>query len=292
MPNVTRHSQVGRFEFGPYAVGGPRTGWAPADAYGKQITLATAVAISAAAVSTQSGGKVPAWASVALVGLNAHLGVWLANPRLASDRRRFIRQWSFAPLDALREMLHTNTEEDPRVFVSDGGHDDNLGLAALIERGCRLVVAVDASADPVWKFGDLEQLLTRLRTHGYDVESKIDGMRPGSLGPTLESRIPAQAVGEVRIVAPDGRRTLVVYLKSCVTRAALGVLSGRAQAYVQKHPRFPQESTVDQWFEEAQFDAYVAVGIGLAEAFQEYLDQHSEAADLVDFRRAHGWQPA
>jgi len=34
------------------------------------------------------------------------------------------------------------------IFLTDGGHIDNLGIYELFRRRCRLIIAIDAEADP------------------------------------------------------------------------------------------------------------------------------------------------
>jgi hypothetical protein len=48
-------------------------------------------------------------------------------------------------------------------FITDGGHHDNLGLDLLLQRRCRLIIAVDASQDGTYEFADLLRDLRRAR---------------------------------------------------------------------------------------------------------------------------------
>ena len=47
--------------------------------------------------------------------------------------------------------------------LSDGGHIENLGVYELLRRGCRLIIAVDATADAAYAFSDLKNLVIRAR---------------------------------------------------------------------------------------------------------------------------------
>jgi len=47
--------------------------------------------------------------------------------------------------------------------ISDGGHIENLGIYELLRRNCRLIIAVDAGADPQFIFDELENLTIRAR---------------------------------------------------------------------------------------------------------------------------------
>jgi hypothetical protein len=82
---------------------------------------------------------------------NLRLGVWLPNPG-----RRKVREsiqngcLKFAPsaLYLLREYRGSNSNSRPFVYVSDGGHYENLGLVELLRRECKEIWCVDASGDP------------------------------------------------------------------------------------------------------------------------------------------------
>ena len=267
--NEWRHDGVARFEMSPYFTGGPATGWVETAAYGHRITLASAAAISAAAVNTQAGQKIPRTFSWLLLLANVSLGVWLANPRLGGDPRRFNRRLSFAPLDVLKELLGINSEEDSFVFVSDGGHGDNLGLVSLVERGCRLIVCVDAAADAGWQFSDLKYALSRLREGGWTIE--IDDtafLQPQVLEATTNLLVTDKPSRLFRLKNPSmNEAQTVVLLKSSMTEETVKAFSAQSLQYAEGHRKFPQESTADQWLSEAQFDGYYTVGVTLAQHF-------------------------
>ncbi|HYX71446.1 MAG TPA: hypothetical protein VE732_01640, partial [Nitrososphaera sp.] len=238
-----------RFEMSPYFVGGPVTGWADSYLYKKHISLAAAAAISAAAINPQSGKKIPGWANWILLLTNFRLGVWLPNPRFAKDSGRFGGLLSFAPLDMLKELLGTNSEEDTTVFVSDGGHEDNLGITALVERGCRFITAVDAAADSRWKFEDLEYALSLLKERGWSLTKfELEGITPQFPWGDSRNRLSKQAVGEIELVSKAGVPTTLLIVKACLTENMIDLLHDEAQHYAKQHKNFPQESTADQWY--------------------------------------------
>jgi hypothetical protein len=152
--NVRRRG-VERFEMTPYCVGGPATGWVDATLYGKRITLASATAISAAAINPQSGHKIPGLYNWLLLLSNLRLGVWFPNPRMASDPRRFNSDRSFAPLDLLREFLGTNGEEDTQfsslmagtATISAWFHSSNGAAVVLLSLTLRLI---HSGNSPTW----------------------------------------------------------------------------------------------------------------------------------------------
>lgn len=113
----------------------------------------TAVAVSGAALSP-SMGKITYRAGRALLALaNVRLGVWLPNPRNtpkasnpaseASDAQPKALPGRPRPYRLLAEMLGKNGLRDRYLYVSDGGHYENLGLVELLRRGCTRIYCFD-----------------------------------------------------------------------------------------------------------------------------------------------------
>lgn len=283
---VLRHRGTARFEFSPLAVGGPATGWARTERYADTISFAQAAAISAAAVNSQGGLLVPHWARGLLTLVNVNLGVWIMNPRFGKEENdpRFRPRGHFWTSYQARELRGANYEKDTLVFVSDGGHHDNLGLTALVSRRCRLVVALDAGADPEWTCDDLAAAVRALRvdegwSFAFDRE-EFERLRPHPSPANWQQRIPASAVlvGSFlpRPEDPDRTPVTLVYVKS----ALLPDLPLDVQRYAEAHPAFPQQTTADQFFDEAQFEAYHAVGEALARAVIRTLEQDERVLDV------------
>jgi len=248
------HDGASRFEMTPLFFGGPLTGWRDAEEY-DALTVADCVAVSAAAVNSQGGSKIPWLARWVLLFTNFRLGIWLRNPRFDSRPGWLRRTFVFA--EAFKELIGANGEEDPALFVSDGGHHDNSGISALCERNCSFIVALDAAADPSWNFAGVQDALAAITQTGWAVRSK-----------TLprKSRVfaPERGIGRVEVTGPNGSSTMILILKASVGDDALELMTPAAKQYAVNHSNFPQESTAHQWFTEAQFEAYFAVGRALA----------------------------
>jgi hypothetical protein len=183
------------------------------------------------------------------------------------------------------ELFNLNDEEDPLVYVGDGGFEDNLGISALVERGCKLVISLDATCDPSWSFDDLTALPGQ-RDLTTDWLSG-DGLRPPEPGSRYpERRMPAKPAARLRFRAPDRQsETHVIYVKAAVTEALLDAtgddaLSGAERDYVRLTRRFPQQTTADQWFTKAQINAYVKVGRALAHVVDGELRRDPELSAL------------
>src|SRR5207302_1870602 len=111
------------------------------------LTLGTAMAISGAAVSPSMGYNSSPGVSFLMTLFNVRLGWWLGNPRTGNEL-----YWYTGPLMALRplfmEMFGLTSETEPWVYLSDGGHFENLGLYEMVRRRCRMIVVSDAGCDP------------------------------------------------------------------------------------------------------------------------------------------------
>jgi len=129
------------------------------------LTLATAMAASGAAVSSNMGAETikPLTATLAL--LNVRLGYWLRNPakvRAAKtgqgDKVKFDRRNLLANYYFIAEILGLLSEKRKSVYLTDGGHIENLGIYELLRRRCEVIIAVDAEADPQMAFGSFNIL--------------------------------------------------------------------------------------------------------------------------------------
>src|SRR6202008_4348985 len=110
---------------------------------------ATAMAVSGAAVSSNMGRQSikPLTATLAL--LNIRLGYWLRNPKRLADAKpgrlpHFRRHRNFfANYYFIAELFGQLSEKRKSVYLTDGGHIENLGIYELLRRRCRVIIAVD-----------------------------------------------------------------------------------------------------------------------------------------------------
>lgn len=275
---------VTTFTFSHTAIGGPLVGAMPAEEYeawlGKNrqrdITLPAAVAMSGAALSP-SMGKMTRRAFTFLMALaNVRLGVWVPNPRHVEnwskqrqpigddcrptglrDRRRMPR-----PSYLLRELLGKNRVDAPFLYVSDGGHYENLGLVELLRRGCTTIYCFDASGGT--SFEALGDAIALARSE-LDVEIDID---PRPLVPTGDRQLATSDCVVGKITYPGSRPNVgrLVYARTVVTKD----LPWDVHAYHEGDKTFPHHSTADQLYTDQRFEAYRALG--------EWAGKHAIAA--------------
>jgi hypothetical protein len=263
----------GYFLFSKYFCGSRHTGYQPTERYiGGDVKLARAVTISGAAAGSGIGSGTFFAQAFATVLFNLRLGYWMPNPmKPESMTNAFVKAWSFWPKWLWREVTLGTDERHSLVNLSDGGHTgDNVGLYPLLQRRCKLIIACDAECDPALSFGSF----TEAMRHAYidmGIDIDIDMTMLRSDRETGMSRSHC-AVGLIRYPRnANGHRPVgyLVYLKNSLT----GDEPEPVLNYKSTHPAFPHESTADQFFDDAQFESYRALGVHIAEhAFAQWTN--------------------
>src|ERR1019366_9431700 len=87
--------------------------------------------------------------------LNVRLGWWLGNPGQEGAATFRMEGPGFAIWPLLSETFGLTTDAKPYVYLSDGGHFENLGLYEMVRRRCRFILVVDAGCDKDFAFEDL-----------------------------------------------------------------------------------------------------------------------------------------
>jgi hypothetical protein len=298
---TTAQRSADTFTFTKHYCGSPRTGFRPtADYMRGAVTLGTAVAASGAAVSPSMGSKTPSAALAMLLTLfNARLGYWAPTPNQPRWRSPQARLW---PFYTLRECLSQTTALSTYCYLTDGGHFDNTGLHALVARGCQYIVLSDGGADPKPCFEDIGNVIRRCRIDfGTEITLDIDRVSH----PPKDRRAKAHVVvGSIRY-SRDHARTLkwpgfdkptfddveartgvIVWIKPTLTQGE----PVDVRQYALENAAFPQQTTTDQWYDEAQFESYRALGVhSTVQAFGDvpYPAMSAESsAEMFDALRA------
>jgi hypothetical protein len=225
--------------------------------------LGTAMAISGAAVSPNMGHYSTGSVSFLLTIFSVRLGWWLGNPR---DKKYWESKKPRSSWKALmRELTGSTNEDQSEVYLSDGGHFDNLGVYELVRRRCRLIIACDAGADASYACNDLSSVIEKCRVDFHaEITINLDDIRPGAQAPLNEQGIRVSkkpfAVGS--ILYPNHRQGTLIYIKSSL----IADLPQDVLAYARAAEAFPHESTVDQFFDETQFESYRSIGFACASA--------------------------
>lgn len=149
------------FLLSPLFCGSKLTGYIPTDdTYNyRDLTLPAAATISAAAVNPGMGIYSNKILGILTTIFNARLGYWILNPR----KTKLYNSLIWWPRYFVYELLGMIGIENEMLNISDGGHIENLAIYELLRRRCKLILAVDAGADPKFSFSELQNLTIRAR---------------------------------------------------------------------------------------------------------------------------------
>jgi hypothetical protein len=276
------------FIFSRHFCGSPLTGYLPTEDLEKvdpHVDLGTAMAISAAAASTNMGWKTMRQLRFFMTLFNVRLGYWMRRP---GSRGLWGPFEGPGPYYFLCEMLGAVHERRRYVNLSDGGHIENLAAYELLRRQCKFIVCVDAGMEPGMECADLMRL-QRYAAIDFGIRLQFDPTDL-TLLPTNFSR--AYAVLVKIDYAPEKREPgresstqlgWMLYVKLALT----GIEPRYVLDYRRQNPEFPHQTTADQLYDEAQFEAYRALGECAAESlFRTEIIGQREPSDLEAWFRA------
>jgi patatin-like phospholipase len=259
------------FTFTPDEVGGPEVGWIETktmeDRLGprrkEDITIEAAVAISGAALSPAMGKMTRPSVTALLTLFNARLGVWLPNPgwlHAMEETEPEKTKWVQRPRAQylFKEMLGRHRGDDLFVYVTDGGHWENLGLVELLRRGCTEIYSFDAAGDDIRSFFTLGEAIALARTElGVEIDidpERLEPLKKDDADPREHRSMADHVIGRFRY--PNGVVGRLLYCKAAVTEDA----PWDVKAYGERTPAFPSHGTVDQFYSDERFEAYRALG--------------------------------
>jgi len=239
----------------------------------QSITLGTAAAISGAAVSPNMGYYSMSSAVSFLMALfNVRLGWWLGNPgkRGGKTYMRSAPKWS--PMLLIDEAFGDTTDTNPYVYLSDGGHFDNLGLYEMVLRRCHFIVACDAGADSKFGFFDLGTAIHKIRVDmGIPINFKA--------GMPVEGR--NCAIAEIEYSAVDGEKAkdgFLIYIKPTLDGdEPIDVVN-----YKNINRDFPHETTGDEFYSETQFESYRSLGFHMINSI---VKNKPACTNISDFKK-------
>jgi len=233
---------------------------------GQAFSLGTAMAISGAAASPNMGYHSSPIVTFLLAFFNVRLGWWLGNPGRKGNDSYAKPSPTFAPRPLIAETLGRTDNNHPYVYLSDGGHFENLGLYEMVLRRCHFIVVSDGSQDKDFDFESLGNAMSKIRTD-LGVRITFDSI---PISPR-EEKIPTFvkdrqedkgkkycAVGRIHYSEVDEMECdgFLLYIKPTL----YGVEPADVQNYARANPAFPHESTGDQMYSETQFESYRALG--------------------------------
>jgi len=253
-------------------------GYRPSSDYGdanRGISLGTAMAISGAAASPNMGYNTSPMVSLLLALFNVRLGWWLGNPGIYGEETYRTDGPRLAILPFVFEMFGQTTDTRRYVYLSDGGHFENLGLYEMIRRRCRCIVLSDAGCDPRFGFEDLGNAVRKIAIDlgVYITFDTLSELKPRSSDGAVNTGA-YYAIGKIDYrTAPEWkdkdapRKTgvengYILYIKPSFH----GTESAGIVAYAKAHETFPHETTADQFFTESQFESYRTLGFEIMDS--------------------------
>lgn len=262
------------------------------------LVLGQWVAVSGAAFSTGLGARTRMGLSMLLALSNARLGYWWDSgvgpkrstaPGVRGLRERlFARLATLAPVQAglaAETFARFHGTRRRRWHLSDGGHFENTGVYELLRRRVPFIIVCDDGQDPDDRFEDIGNLVRKARIDwGIELRFLTAGEIAGLVGedsPLLASlgtpeqlrraataNTPGAGVAGPRRAErraslawahygddPEARSLLLFVRPALLGDEPLDVLE-----YAARHPDFPQQSTADQSFDEAQWESYRRLG--------------------------------
>jgi hypothetical protein len=298
--------RVTSFTFSAHTVGGPLVGAVPtkeienafeepkkeereqsrpAKRRGRDLSLLAATAMSGAAISPSMGKMTRRPLTFLMALANIRLGVWVPNPRwvhaFRADQELRLRYVRPRPFYLFCELFGLNRIGSKYLYVTDGGHYENLGLVELLRRGCTEIYCLDASgvgADGA-EFGALGEAITLARSElGVEIEfdgeeKKIaekqkeegdeakdgkeeDDTSPAAMVPDEKTHFARRDVVTAEIKYRSGEKGRLVYVRNAMIETA----PWDVRAHHEEDPRFPNNSTVDQLYTDQKFEAYRVLG--------------------------------
>lgn len=237
-----------------------------------ELSIGQWTGISGAAFSTGIGRGTSLGKALVFSLANVRLGWWWKSGQ--KDELKIQPVWRNQAY-LKREMLASFMGKDgSHWYLSDGGHFENTGVFELLRRRVAVVVCCDCGADPTYQFEDLANLI-RLARIEFQAEFKLIQPDDAAIDLSHANELFANSPSDLAIEAGKGNQCVLLYE---VTYPASGQLPNKTTLIVIKprlissapldlvqyhsqHTDFPQESTVDQFFDDAQWESYRKLGV-------------------------------
>lgn len=251
--------------------------WSGSDYFGYRngspIDVQRAMAVSGAAID---GAFTDAFWGKVIDLANLDLGVYIDNPNVNS-RTRTIHNILPFPL----YLLEGNSQDinDVNIYLSDGGHSEDLGLYSLVRRGCEKIIMIDGTLDPNYEFSAQKTLKNFMVNHINDqnkvLSFDLDQISNASNICNDSTCIMNGTIGWVKAedkmvdnpdIKVDQILSRIIYFKPALDETlnpnnnSLDKLVEEEFSHIRTYAKdsdiFPQQTTADQFFSDNQFKAY------------------------------------
>ncbi len=285
----------------------------------EDLGLGEWISISGAAVAPGMGSRTSLGTSLLTTMFNLRLGVWWDSGIEPSEReksakprgvvrkvgRRLTRSFPVYGLLFDELLAHFHGTARRSWYLSDGGHYENTGCYELVRRRVPMIVCCDNGGDPDYAASDLANLVRLVRVDFHaEIEFLDNEMLQAVLAPavrpyfgTLEDlrstgwrdspsdgRARAHAaIARIHYVDNDHPEREEHGILLVIKPTLCGEEPLDVRYYKQAHDTFPQESTADQFFDDAQWEAYRRLGehIGDCLFYDESVEGEPEPRSLA-----------
>ncbi|MEY2943473.1 MAG: hypothetical protein RLY97_1487 [Pseudomonadota bacterium] len=235
---------------------------------GQSLPVSAWVGISGAAFSTGMGGVTNLSYAILMFLSNVRLGYWWLQ-----DRSKKFGGLIYGRL--IQEMTaNFHGTDKAQWYLSDGGHFENTAVYELVRRKLPFIITSDNGADPGNALEDIANLVRKCR---IDFAAELQFLSRDS----LDKRFAHTALAE-NFTTPEELLTGKASASACAMLAKISYADGSFGTLVVVKPRltldmphdipadvaryklenrsFPQQTTFDQFFDEAQWESYRALG--------------------------------
>ncbi|MGQ2965614.1 patatin-like phospholipase family protein [Methylophilus sp.] len=243
--------------------------------------LGSLVSTSGAAASPNMGYHTNPVMGFIMTIFNARLGRWFGNPMHENYLNRLMSKWGckyrmrnpperqspfWNLFYLIKELITATGPTSGYLYLSDGGHFENLGIYELVRRRCKLIVAVDAGADGCYEFEDLGNAIRKCKVDfGITIKLDISDLLPVRDCKYGLFKCGARhfAIGSIDYLGDGDPEHMgyLIYVKSSL----IGDEPSDLINFKLQEPSFPHHSTVDQFFSESQFESYRRLGEHIAQ---------------------------
>jgi hypothetical protein len=245
-------------------------------------SVSAAVSVSAAAVAPSMGRQNIGSTNALIAALNLRLGTWYPNPRYVPTTGDHVRFPWVRLSYLLKEILGYFDLADHHLYVTDGGHRENLGLVELLRRRCKTMICIDSSGDTPGSYTTLRQAAELARLEVGATINLTALPAPGSPPPQW-----AHTILPVTYNAADGSKIgtgTIIHIAALMYEEAPNDLT----AYGLEDVRFPHYSTGDQFLTEEQYRRLVLFGEAAATKAFAQGDVRTALGDAIGLIPAPG----
>ncbi|MGE8153242.1 hypothetical protein ACQKP5_18595 [Pseudomonas vancouverensis] len=270
------------------------------------LSLGQWIGTSGAAFTTGLGRTTSLGLSLVLGLANVRLGTWWPSNFLDKGQDTYQRKDPWLPRCLPTQSYlyyeftaHFHGHRRDYRYLSDGGHFENTATYELLrpERDVELIVMCDCGCDPGYQFDDLTNLVRLARIDqsleiredtgvlaNYTLETVFGSIREFQQPAAPDSDKCALLLNVFRRRTDEevrnGQERLQLMNRLLVLKPRLiAALPPDVLNYANANTEFPNQTTADQFFDEAQFESYRQLGLNIGEKIFGNGAQFNSVAD-------------